>query len=99
MSTPFVPLPHATQSALVSAAVTQLSIQSIKDSAQLWVDNRGVTDLLIEFHDAPVDGNSFRVGARCAQPITIPDNATFVYLKRPAGSADGQVFITVGRGF
>ena len=99
MTTPFLPLPHSTQTAMVAAAVVQLSIPSIRDSAQLWVDNRGVSDLLIEFHDSPVDGNSFRIGARCSQPITIPDSATAVYLKRPAGSSEGQVFITVGRGF
>lgn len=99
MTTPFLPLPHATQSANVGEIAIQLNIQSIKDSAQLWVDNRGVSDLLIEFFDDPVDGNSFRVGARCSQPLTIPDSATKVYLKRPAGSAGGQVFLTVGRGF
>ncbi len=99
MTTPFLPLPHSTQSASVSDVAMSLSIVSIRDSAQLWVDNRGVSDLLIEFFDAPVDGNSFRVGARCSQPLTIPDSATHVYLKRPAGSAEGQVFLTVGRGF
>lgn len=96
---PFSPEPHSTIHDTVGDVAKSVSFTKSTYSAQLWIANKGSTDLLIEFYDAPLDVNSFRIAAYKSQPITLPNNVASLYVKRPAGSATEAFSVTLGRGY
>lgn len=93
---PFSPRGHSTQKASVAAGAN-VKVTLPLQTTQVWVDNRGAYDLLIEFDDQPLDSNSFRVPANSALILSVP--ATSIYLSRPAGAVTEDAYITPGGGF
>lgn len=98
---PFTPSAHGTTQVSLDDTVQTVPVRPTHSAnqKQIWVDNRGNSDVLIEFFSEPEDANSFRIMANAAQPLTIPANATTVYLKRPTGSAIATVYVSIGEGF
>lgn len=94
---PFSPIAHGSQSVSVGAVSVPVTLTG--KFGQVWVDNRGATDLLVEWYDAPLDADSFRIPANCSQPLTAPANCTVIYLKRPTGSAAATAYVATGGGF
>lgn len=98
---PFAPFPHSTSLNSVGATSTEVSLHAAVE--QVWIDNRGATDVLVEFFDAPLDADSFRIPTNSAQPLSAPlagsswDNK--IRLKRPAGSTSELVIVCSGAGF
>lgn len=97
---PFSPRAHATQKASVAAGAN-VKLAMPPNVAQVWVDNRGATDLLVEFEDQPLEANSFRVPANTVVILSHPSNGQNIslYLSRPAGAATEDAYITPGEGF
>jgi len=94
---PFSPFAHGTQT--VALAATAVEVALPVQTQQVWIDNRGSTDVLVEWYDAPLDADSFRIAGNCAQPLTAPANCTKIFVKRPTGSAAATVYVTAGGGF
>ncbi|MBM7454470.1 hypothetical protein HNR62_000299 [Oceanisphaera litoralis] len=95
MSIPFSPREHST----VMLSVDDVAINTpIAAASTVWIDNRGSSDLLIEFFSNPLDVDSYRVPPYAAQPISRPPSAANLYLKRPDGSIAGTVFVSQGYG-
>lgn len=98
---PFTPISHGTTAVDLADVVQNIPVANgtwSPSDRQIWIDNRGGTDVLIEFYDDPVDTNSFRIPPNASQPVTIPAAATSVRLKRPVGSASAKVYVTPGGG-
>lgn len=98
--TPFSPRAHSTQKAAVAAgANTKLTLPP--NVSQVWVDNRGTSDLLVEFEDAPLEANSFRVPPSSVVILSHPSTGTNIslYLGRPAGAVTEDAIVTPGEGF
>jgi len=93
---PFAFAPHATQA--VAVAATSVTVTVSASSPQVWVDNRGNTDLLIEINDAPLDANSFRIPPVTSMAVS-NGTGTSIYLKRPSGSSSETAYVTSGYGF
>lgn len=89
-------------SALVTLGSTVQAVSLVSGAEQVWIDNRGSTDVLVEFIDDPLDSNSFRVPAGSSFPLSVPFSDPLwdgkVRIKRPAGSASEQVLISSGVG-
>lgn len=97
---PFTPLPAASQTVSVGASVVSVTLDV--RATVIWVDNRGTTDLLVQFGPTPAldDSTGFRIPAGCSQPMQEPVNAQNVLqLKRPAGSSAEVAYVTGGTGF
>lgn len=93
----FLPVAHGTQKVSLGAAAQQITLPT--NSVDVWIDNRGSTDVLVEFADAPLDTNSFRVAGNTAQPLALPFNSDkTIWLKRPSGATQADVFVTGGQG-
>lgn len=93
----FLPVGHGTQKVSLSGTAQQITLPD--NSADVWIDNRGSTDVLVEFADAPLDLNSFRIAGNCAQALSLPFNTNKkIWLKRPDSSAAADVFVTGGQG-
>lgn len=97
---PFSPRAHATQKISVAAASNNKVVLPAQ-TCQIWVDNRGITDLLVEFDDQPVEGNSFRVPPSSVVILTHPYDGVQqnIYLSRPTGAATEDAYVTPGGGF
>lgn len=97
---PFLPRAHGTQKASVAAGAN-VKVTLPAQVNQLWVDNRGTTDLLVEFDDQPLESNSFRVPASSVVILSHPYSGTnqAIYLSRPTGAATEDAYITPGGGF
>lgn len=91
---PFQPIAHSTQVSNVGASAVQLTIPS--EARAVLIDNRGSDDVLIEFFDAPADGNSARVAGGAAQIFSTSGNS--VWLKRKSGATAADVVVTPGMG-
>lgn len=98
---PFAPFAHSTSTTSVGATSVDVTLHDSVEQA--WIDNRGSTDLLIEFFDAPLDANSYRIPANSSQPISTPaPGGTWdhkIRVKRPAGSTAENVIISSGVGY
>lgn len=96
---PFTPFPLATTRAQVGDAVVSVPlVVPAEVDCFVWVDNRGSTDVLIEFEGAePSDTLSFPIGAGFAQSLYVGRSRT-VKLKRPSGSSSELVIIAPGEG-
>lgn len=98
---PFAFFPHATHQ--VTLGVTSTEVSLVPNCEQVWIDNRGDTDVLVEFLSAPLDADSFRIAPYTAQPLTTPKTGgswdVKVRLKRPAGATAALVVVTSGEGF
>lgn len=93
----FLPVAHGTQKVSLGATAQQITLPN--NSTDVWIDNRGTTDVLVEFKDAPLDGNSFRIAGNTAQPLSLPFNTDLkLWLKRPDNSTAADVFVTGGQG-
>lgn len=96
MSNAFTPRDHGCTPVWVDG--TNVQTVAVSVASTVWVDNRGTTDLLVEFLSNPLDADSFRIPPKSSQPLSRPTSASLIYLKRPAGSAPEQVFVTQGYG-
>lgn len=97
---PFCPLPASTQAVTLGPTATTIQLDVRSKSA--WVDNRGTTDVLVQFGASPTiaDGTAFRVPAGCSQPLQVPVYAQYqLQLKRVAGATAELVYVTSGSGF
>lgn len=96
---PFRPQKLGSQAVQLGAAVARVQLPAHTRSAQ--VDNRGVTDVLLEVGDtAPQDPSSFRIPPKASQVITVGDAGSLTLsLKRPDGSAQEVVYICAGAGW
>lgn len=95
--TPFRPASHATQKASVVAAATS-TLTFAANFDQIWIDNRGVSDVLVEFQDAPVEADSFRVPPNSVVLLSGAAGKT-LYLMRPTGATTEDVYATPGWGY
>lgn len=97
---PFAFAPHGTTAVALDANVQAVTLAG--GTKQVWIDNRGTTDVLVEFLDNPTDADSFRIAAGCAQPLTLPSTTGAwdgkIRLKRPASSSAETVYVTAGSG-
>lgn len=100
---PFVALPHKTTTLSLGEAVQSVSFTDTADVGSVLVDNTGGTSaVLVEFWDEPLDADSQRVPPNSAMILSIPwraNQAAFIKVKRPDGSAAQLVYITQGNGF
>ena len=96
MSNAFTPREHGCTPVMVDG--TNVQTVAVSVASTVWVDNRGTTDLLVEFLSNPLDVDSFRIPPKSSQPLSRPASATLIYLKRPTGSAPEQAYITQGYG-
>lgn len=97
---PFTPLPAASQTISVGASTVSVTLDARATVA--WVDNRGASDLLVQYSPTPAldDSTGFRIPAGCSQPMQVPVNAQNVLqLKRPVGSSAEVAYVTGGTGF
>ena len=96
MSNAFTPRDHGSVAVAVGA-VTVVTVP-VSVASTVWVDNRGSSDLLVEFFSNPLDADSFRIPPKSSQPLSRPPSASQIYLKRPSGSAPATVYVTQGYG-
>lgn len=100
---PFKAIPHSTTGVSLGDTVSQVALADIGEDGVILINNiKGTTDVLIEFWDDPVDSNSMRVPAYSSTILSIPrkaSQASFIRMKRPAGSTISSVYITPGFGF
>lgn len=97
--TPFSPLPNST--ATLSVGTSDVTYQ-MPDAAQVWIDNRGTTDVLVAWGAAPVDATTdggFPIPASTSQPITAPNSRAILHLMRQSGASADTVYVTPGGGF
>jgi hypothetical protein len=90
---PFMPIKNSTNRTMLGAEVASLIAPEHGDSLTLYVDNRGTTDVLIEFDSDPSDLTSFPIPAGMSQPIGI-GNKRDIRIKRPAGTLVSEEVIT-----
>lgn len=100
---PFVALPHKTTALSLGGSVQSVTLTDTADVGSVLIDNSsGSTAVLVEFWDDPLDADSQRVPANTAMILSIPwraNQAEFVRVKRPSGSATQVVYVTQGNGF
>lgn len=97
---PFSPRAHSTQKAAVAAG-SNVKLTMPPNVCQVWVDNRGTSDLLVEFEDPALEANSFRVPPQGVVILSHPSSGQDIslYLSRPAGAATEDAIVTPGEGF
>lgn len=92
----FTPKPHSTITKSVGTAIVEVSVSAC---STVWIDNRGDSDLLLEFgQEDPSDDTTFRLPGYAAMPLSRPAGADVVRIKRPSGAATDTVYITQGYG-
>lgn len=100
MQYPFCPAKAGTQAISLG---TGISTVTLADTTKVvWLDNRGTTDVLVQFSDTPalVEGTAFRVPANASQPLTVPGWAgAKVQLRRPTGASSETLYLSQGSGF
>lgn len=100
---PFVALPHKTTALSLGDSVQGVTFTDTADVGSVLIDNTaGTSAVLVEFWDNPLDADSQRVPANTAMILSIPwraNQAEFVRVKRPSGSATQVVYVTQGNGF
>ena len=103
MLKPFKAVPHSTTGVSLGAAVVEVPLSDIGEDSSVLINNSaGATDVLVEFWDNPIDSNSMRIPAYTSMILTVPKksaSASFVRIKRQAGSATYNAYITQGFGF
>lgn len=95
---PFQPTPLSTTTLNLADAQQDVTLPARRDTMSIMIDNRGSTDVLIEFDIAPQDSKSFRIAPFCAQVVSAPFKSTKLCSKRPAGSASEIVYVSIGEG-
>lgn len=95
---PFQPNPLSTVTLALSDAQQDVVLPKGRDAVSVMIDNRGSTDVLVEFDIAPQDAKSFRVAPFCAQVISAPHKSAKLCLKRPTGSAVETIYASIGSG-
>lgn len=99
---PFCMSPHGTVIVTVGNTTEVVTLKA-PEAGQVWIDNRGSDDVLVEYLDAPLDADSFRIPGNTGQPLTTPRLIGGSWdgklrLKRPAGASAGLVYVTSGYG-
>lgn len=97
---PLYLLGHASMVVSLTDVVQRVTLAP--EVEQVWIENRGSTDVVIEFLDDPLDADSFRIPQGLSLAVTAPYSDPAwngkLNMKRPAGSAAEIVLISAGIG-